>query len=192
MNHTTLKLLVVPAALVVAGCAGGGARQIDPGGREVITTIEDVDIQNYLQAARQLVGSMLRSGTLTRIDQQQPGPLIIELDRVENVTSERINVDLVTDLVRTEVLKSGQATFITPNAPLATADRQAARELDQDLPTADYTLSGSIANVGAQAGRTRQQTFVFTLTLSSRDGLTMWTDQVIITKQGRRNSVGLS
>jgi PBP1b-binding outer membrane lipoprotein LpoB len=192
MNPKTLTLLFVPAAMIVAGCAGEGARQIDSGGREVITSVNDVDIQNYNQAATQLVDSMLRSGVLTQLSDGQPGPLIIELDRVSNDTTERIDVDLVTDTVRVETLKSGQATFFTPDAPLAAADRLAGTELDQDVPTADYTLSGRITNVANSAGRTRQQTFVFTLTLSDRNGITRWADQVFITKQGSRNSVGLS
>ncbi len=193
MSNTIQKSAVSAVALVaLVGCQGQGAREIDTGGREVITSIDQVDIQNYLAAADELVQSMIRSGVLGRIAPADGGPVLIELDRVRNDTfDDTIDVDIITDTVRIETLKTGLAAFITPDSVLSRADRKAAEELGQDLPQAAYTLSGRIASVGTQAGRTQQVSYIFRLTLSSRDGVDVWADQKPITKQGSRNSVGL-
>lgn len=192
MRVIVVTVAAASCAVMLAGCGGSGARQIDTGGRDVITTIDQVDIQNYIEAADELVQSMIRSGVLGRIAPEDGTPVIIELDRVRNDTfDDSIDVEIITDTVRIETLQSGLATFITPDSALARADRAAAEELEQDLPQAAYTLSGRITSVGAQAGRTRQNTFIFRLTLSSRDGLDVWSDQRRITKQGTRNAVGI-
>jgi hypothetical protein len=54
----------------------------------------------------------------------------------------------------------------------------------------DYTLSGKIIEDRTAAGRTKQTSYIFQLSLSSRDGIAVWEDERTIVKQGKRASVG--
>lgn len=189
----TAVVALAASTLVLAGCGGGGARQIDTRGSDVITTVDDVDIQNYLEAANELTASMLESGEFSRVLGDDRF-VLLELDRVANDTADPyIDTQLLTDTIRTNVVKSGLARFITPGyeSPLSADDRAAAEFTGQRVQQPAYTLSGRISDVRARAGRDRQSTFIFKLTLSDRNGVAIWEDQRFITKQGRRPKVGI-
>ena len=55
----------------------------------------------------------------------------------------------------------------------------------------DYSLSGKITQEIDRAGRTKQSTFYFQLSLTDlRTGLAFWEDQHEISKLGKRATVG--
>jgi hypothetical protein len=55
----------------------------------------------------------------------------------------------------------------------------------------DYTLSGKILEDRATAGRTRQTSYIFQLSLTEvKTGLAVWEEEKVISKQGTRNAVG--
>ena len=189
----TSPLIALVPALALIGCGGGGARQIDTTGGDVIVTVDDVDVQDYLQAANELTASMLESGEFRRAVGDREYALI-DVDQVRNDTADPyVQTALLTDTIRTNLVKSGLARVITPagESPLAADDRRAAEFEGRAVPQGALTLSGRITDVRAQAGRTRQNTTVFKLTLSDRDGIAVWEDQQFITKQGRRPQVGI-
>ena len=54
-----------------------------------------------------------------------------------------------------------------------------------------YTLSGKLLEDRAQAGKVKQVTYTFQLSLTTvKDGLAVWEEEKQITKQGTRSSVG--
>ncbi|MBP7143481.1 MAG: penicillin-binding protein activator LpoB, partial [Opitutaceae bacterium] len=54
-----------------------------------------------------------------------------------------------------------------------------------------YTLSGKLIEDRARAGRTRQVTYTFQMSLTTvKDGLAVWEDEKQITKIGTKPSVG--
>ena len=59
------------------------------------------------------------------------------------------------------------------------------------VPVAEFVLKGKILEDRSNAGRTRQASFVFQLTLVEvKSSLAVWQDEKIVTKQGSKNSVG--
>ena len=198
MNLLKKTAAVLPAVAVLAligGCDSGGARTIDAGGSETIVTIDNIDIQDYLNAVDELTDDLLASGVL--VETGADGETFIEIDRVQNDTSRPgVDVEQLTDRMRENVLKSRLAKVLTPRGESVMAtDRQSRDRFmgnaeESDYPQPDYFLTGRLSNLAARAGNTRQQTFVFRMSLTDSRGIEQWVNNVNITKQGRRNSVG--
>ncbi len=195
-----LSKLLVPSiaglAVVAAACSdSGGARRIDAGGSETITTVGDIDIQDYLNAVDQLTEDLLARGVLNATGPD--GETFVEIDRVKNDTS-RPGVDIgqITERLRENILNSGQALVLTPRGESAMAGEREQRDRftgdanRDDYPEPDYYLTGRLSNLGSRAGSVRQQNFTFRLTLTDTRGVERWIENVDITKQGKRNSVG--
>lgn len=54
-----------------------------------------------------------------------------------------------------------------------------------------YTLSGKLLEDRVKSGSTQQTTYTFQLSLTTtKNGLAIWEDETLITKQGQRSSVG--
>ncbi len=197
MNKFILPLSIALLAPVLwTGCATGGARRIDSGGRESITTISQVDIQDFVAAAEASVGKLLASGALDKVPNP---PAIMAVTGVRNDTGHQFDTDLLTKKIRVKLNTSGKALTTTTvgldgiaEDPLA-KQLQSERALDgekQAKVSPDFTLSGKIIETRALAGKVRQSTFSFQLSLTDKRGLAMWEGEEEITKQGKRPSVG--
>lgn len=186
---TTLSIALA-AALGFSGCnSGGDAKYVDSAGPRTIVSVDEINIQDWSNAADQMINSMLSSGVLERAPSQ---PAVFAVSRIINDTRTHVDTDLLTKRIRVALNRSGKAMTTTtidvlasPEDPLAAAVR------GQASPTPFFSLSGKILEVNARAGNTKQVTYVFQLSLTEiPTGLAVWEDQVEITKQGGRSSVG--
>jgi PBP1b-binding outer membrane lipoprotein LpoB len=195
--RSVLSIFIATMLVVVAiGCADTGARRIDQ--TERITTVHQIDIQDWEETAAEMLNSLLARHSL-RGDGDQPA--IIAVSLIENRTAERINIEHLTDYILTELNRSGRAYASLvegiggPEDPMIAEQRQAERFLEgRDAPLREYhyTLSGRIIEERRAAGRDRQSTFVFTLRLGDpRTGVAVWQEQKTIDKAGRRPAVGM-
>jgi len=195
-----LNLLLCAAALtVLAGCATKTG-YVDPNSSNLITTTDGINIQDFSQAADAMTASLidnfinpglLKSGA--------PGePALLAISRIQNNTGQQLDTDMLVKKMRVALLQTGKIQTSTTIAyggaedPLA-AEQQKAQEFFEGenhsrLP--DYTLSGKIIEDRAQAGRTKQTSYIFQLSLSSRAGIGVWEDERTIVKQGTRAAVG--
>ncbi len=197
MNTTsTLRslacLTVIAAALI--GCEKS-ARRIDPAGTETITTVGELDIQDATDAAAGLSQSLLESGVLGKGGR----PSTIAISNYVNNTSRQIDRDAVVKKIRVTLNKAGVAQTYTTIAVGAAEDSIAAKQQkvddflgDKKAPTRpDYTLTFKILDNRASAGRTRQTTYIFQMSLTDvNTGLAVWEEEKSITKQGTKGSVG--
>lgn len=186
----TLALLsIVP--VLWTGCASGGARRIDAGGRESITTVGQVDIQDFVAAAEASVGKLLLSGALDKVPKP---PAILAVSLVRNQTGQQFDTDLLTKKIRVKLNTSGKALTTTTVGLDGVAEDPLAKQLQAEQQkagvTPDFTLSGKIIETRARAGDVRQSTFSFQLSLTDRRGIALWEGEEEITKQGKRPSVG--
>ena len=102
--------------------------------------------------------------------------------------------------MREQLVNSGQATVLTAygaNAESPEAQERLKQEAFRRGETSveslepDFFLTGKITQLKRSAGRTRQTTYTFRLTLTdSRTGQEAWTKVVDVTKQGQKNAVG--
>jgi len=195
-----LPLVVTAAALgLLTGCATKTA-YVDPNSSNLVVTTDGINIQDFSQAADAMTASLINN--LINPGQLKSGapgePALLAISRIQNNTGQQIDTDMLVKKMRVALLQTGKVQTSTTIAyggaedPLA-AEQQRAQEFFEDekhtrLP--DYTLSGKIIEDRAQAGRTKQTSYVFQLSLSSRGGIAVWEDERTIVKQGKKASVG--
>ena len=189
------------AGLAITGCASPGARTIETGSSESITTVNHIDDQDWTKAATKLTNSMMNTPGL--FDANNDGSKKrIAISRIINNTSEVVDNDLLVQQIRVTLFQSGKVIFttiggLTVEDPLAQKNKEKSDFATGDgnpnpvaiLP--DYTLSGKLIENQARAGDIRQSTFNFQMTLSNKNGDSVWEGNQPITKIGAHNSVGL-
>ncbi len=196
--HTLLAL--GSASLLLAGCATPQATYVDPSGSRIITTVGSINIQDYANAADTMVGSLI-DGVINAGKLESPGgqPAMLAISRIVNNTSQHVDTDMLVKKIRVALSKTGKVVTTTTmglggNAedPLAKGIQQQTEFLQDKKNTRlpDYSLSGKIIEQREQAGNVRQSSFVFQLSLTSKDGLAVWEEEKTITKQGKRSTVG--
>jgi penicillin-binding protein activator len=197
MSKKLIPLLSAVALIALAnGCASGGAKVISTGGSQSITSIDQIDIQDFINAAESATQKLLASGALDRVPKP---PAILAVSLVVNSTGSQIDTDLLTRRIRVRLNESGKAKTTTiegiggPEDPLAKG-RKEQNDLLGDKKvvksSADFSLSGKIIETRATAGRVRQSTFTFALSLTDNEGNAAWEGLEEVTKQGKRPSVG--
>lgn len=203
-----MKTLALATLLLVAlsltACSDGGAKRIETGGTESVTSLNKIDVQDWMEAADNMTQTLIESGVLDRGAAAKGDTPVIAISRIVNNTTERIDTDMLTKKIRVNLNRSGKALTTTVIAlggkaedPLAKGENERADFFnDGDDPTVkverpDFTLSGKIIEDRASAGKVQQTTYVFQLSLTDvKRGLAVWEDETPITKQGKKNSVG--
>lgn len=197
MKSITLLLSLGSIALL-AGC-GGGAKYVDSAGPNTVVTVTQINIQDWNQAADQMVQNLLASGVL---DQSQRKPAVLAVSRIVNNTSQQVDTNLLTKKIRVALNQSGKAVTTTTVGLGGTSEDPLAKDqaaYDSFKSGGDgtggvqpgYSLSGRLIETSVNAGKTRQTTFSFQLSLTEiTTGLAVWEDEVDITKQGKKSSVG--
>ena len=191
-----LSVMAAALPLLVGGCATP-AHYIQTGGRESLVNVNQINIQDFIQAANDATSDLLASGALDKVANP---PAVLAISRIVNNTGQQIDTDLLTKKIRVALLNSGKAQTTTTMGLGGTAEDPMAKGLQQenefmnDQKTTrkpDFTLSGKIIETTARAGSTRQSTYSFQLSLTdARTGLAVWEGEKEITKQGTRPSVG--
>ncbi|WP_309399358.1 penicillin-binding protein activator LpoB [Cerasicoccus maritimus] len=201
---TRLALLSLAALPVIfSGCASSGtpgrdARYVDSEGTQTIVSLDKINIQDWSNAADQMVQSMLLSGVLDRAPTQ---PAVLGIGRITNKTTQQVDTDYLTKKIRVALNQSGKVVTTTTYGLGNYAEDELARQTmeiqkfenndtsTQPLPF--FTLSGKLLEDRASAGKTNQVTYTFQLSLTqTNNGLAVWEDEKNITKQGQRNAVG--
>ena len=195
MKSKIIFSLLAALPLVIGGCATN-AHYVETGGRESVVSVNQINIQDYIQAANAAVNDLLASGALDRVPNP---PAVLAISRIVNNTGQQIDTDLLVKKIRVAVLNSGKAQTTTTMGLGGTAEDPMAKGLQQenefmnDQKTTrkpDFTLSGKIIETTARAGSTRQSTYSFQLSLTdARTGLAVWEGEKEITKQGTRPAV---
>lgn len=188
------------SALFIAGCqTTGGAKYIDSQGTETIVSLNAINIQDWNNAASEMVTSLLESGVLERAPRQ---PAVLAISRIVNNTQQQVDTDSLVKKIRVDLNKTGKVVTTTTMGlggraedPLAkSASEYEAFMNDEPAPTVnmpDYSLSGKLLEDRARAGSQRQVTYTFQLSLTEvATGLAVWEDEKQITKLGKRANVG--
>jgi PBP1b-binding outer membrane lipoprotein LpoB len=196
MKSILLSLTLLTLAPVLWTGCGGGARRIETGGTDSITTVGSIDIQDFITAAEASVGKLLASGALDKVPTP---PAILAVSVVRNETGKQFDTDLLTKKIRVKLNNSGKALTTTTVGLGGQAEDPLARGIQEEqqfledkkvTKTPDFSLSGKIIETRAKAGNVRQSTFSFQLCLTDKRGLALWEGEEEITKQGKRPSVG--
>jgi hypothetical protein len=201
--RTWLLLSVSLVAGLLVGC-GTAPHRIDATGNEGLTTTDEINFKDWQMTAEKSINSMLQAGVLDRADGRKS---VIMVSTVRNSTSQHINTQILTQKIRTAVLRSGKA--ITTTAVGAAGAEDAAtrqvRDLQEDemfdqrtvqpmgtVISPDFSLSGEITQQSTTLGRASESYFYFHMVLTDlKTGLGVWEDEVEVAKQQTRGVLGL-
>ncbi len=199
-----MKIISFGAGLLtlafLTGCATPGARYINPQGNETIVSLNQINIQDWNNAADRLVSSLLESGALERAPKQ---PAVLAISRIINNTQQHVDTDSLTKKIRVALNRTGKVVTTTTMGlggraedPLAKSASEYAAFMNDEPASAtthlpDYSLSGKLLEDRVSVGKDRQTTYSFQLSLTEvGSGLAVWEDETQITKAGRRSTVG--
>jgi uncharacterized protein (TIGR02722 family) len=187
-------------ALLVAGCAGTKTAYVEPNSSRLVTSVDQINIQDFAQASDTMVASLIDN--LINPGSLQSGvagqPSLLAISRIQNNTGQQFDTDLLVKKMRVALLRTGKVLTSTtiafggPEDPLAAEEKQAAAAAGMAVNRRpDYTLSGKIIEDRASAGKVRQAAYIFQLSLTKTpEGIAVWEDEKTIVKQGARPSVG--
>lgn len=187
---TSAAALLLP----LAGGCGGGAKVIEQD--RSITTVEQIDIQDFRIAAATLTRQMLESprvqAEIQRIKAQKSANPLIKISRIKNDTMLKVDMrGFLVDPMEAELMKTTLVDFFAED----TEAQELARMHEMQTGTAprlpDLILYGTVRDLRSQAGSTKQASYVFHLKMANNTGATIWQDEKLITKQGKRPTIGL-
>lgn len=196
MNSKKYFFLVLTIQLFIVGCAGK-TRYVDPQRGSLVASLGKINIQDFANAAQSLTQSLIEQviaqGRLQRSDPNKPA--ILAISRIVNNTAQHVDTDLLIKKMRVELNRTGEILTTTTLAysgvedPLAEQTQQYREFIgeSQRIPLPDYTLTAKIIGDYARENRTRQMSYTFQMSLTNKDGLAIWEDEVVIVK-ARRNS----
>lgn len=193
-------LLLAAATLALAGCQSKDAAYVDPASGAGVVSLDQINIQDFANAADGMLQSLYDSPAFVGRKAKDGGAPILMVGRVRNDTAGNFDTDLLVKRMTVSVTRSAKARVAkaagfggAEDAAAAEARKAAALESGTSAASLipDFTLSGKILEVRAQAGSTRQTSYVFQLSLTEvKTGLSVWEEEKQITKQGKRNAVG--
>jgi uncharacterized protein (TIGR02722 family) len=176
------KLFLLACAVLIVGC-GTPASYKDANGRELVVSLDKVNIQDFATAGSQMLQSMVSSPAFSK------GAPVLQLGMITNDTADNFDTSLLLSKITVPLVNSGRVTLLDADAVAAAA--RAASGSNANVPHAEYVLKGKILEDRSNAGSTRQNSFVFQLTLVEvKRGVAVWQEEKLVTKQGTKNAVG--
>ncbi len=198
MNSKKYFVLTLTVQLFIMGCAGK-TRYVDPQRGSLVVSLGKINIQDFANAAQSLTQSLIEQviaqGRLQRSDPNKPA--IFTISRIVNNTAQHVDMDLLIKKIRVELNRTGEVLTMTTLAygvaedPLAEQTQQYRefRGETQESPIPDYTLTAKIIEDYARENRTRQTSYTFQMSLTNKDGLAIWEDEIVIVKAGTKSAV---
>ena len=184
-TRTVFASFLVAAAIVPIGCSQPARVVTDD--RDKIVSVDQLDVQDWENAADQVVQQLLASGVLSNAPAT---PARVEVTRVVNDTTQRVDTDLLTQKVKIALQQSGKVAF-------ASTDRRSTEVADyrdfkagNDAPRLpDFVLNGKILEIRASAGSMKQSSFIFQLNMvDTRQDIDAWSGEAEVTKKGTGNA----
>ncbi len=189
MNHVLSSSSLV-IALAIGAFGGVGCQQnarVVTDDRDKIVSIDQIDVQDWSNAADQVLQQLFASGAL---DTAPVKPARVEVTRVINDTTQRIDTDLLTQKIKIALQQSGKVAFASSDARANEVADYEDFKAGDDAPRLPYfVINGKILEIRTSAGSTKQSSFIFQLNLvNTAQSLDAWSGEAEVTKQGTRNA----
>jgi uncharacterized protein (TIGR02722 family) len=194
MNTKTLHLSAIFLAVAtLAACSGPQVRYGDAKAVETVNAnYGSTDLQMIAEAmTRSLLQSKAISGS-------KDAPIVTLAD-VKNKTSEYIDTRVITDKIRTQLMKSGQVRFAVSISEMQNQTEELKRQNQSGLyknstiaktgnmQGAQYRIEGSISSIVKSTKDVKDVYYVFNLNLiNNESGLLEWADEKEIRKTSTR------
>jgi penicillin-binding protein activator len=192
-NKTFTYAGLLFSLLILAACSGPQVRYGDAKAVETVNAnYGSTDLQTIAEAmTRSLLQSKAISGS-------KDAPIVTVAD-VKNKTSEYIDTSVITDKIRTQLVKSGQVRFAVNTNEMQNQVDELKRQNQSGLyknstisktgnmQGAQYRIEGSISSIVKQTKNVKDVYYVFNLNLINNEtGLLEWADEKEIRKTATR------
>ena len=192
-NKTISYAGLLFSLLILAACSGPQVRYGDAKAVETVNAnYGSTDLQTIAEAmTRSLLQSKAISGS-------KDAPIVTVAD-VKNKTSEYIDTSVITDKIRTQLVKSGQVRFAVNTNEMQNQVDELKRQNQSGLyknstisktgnmQGAQYRIEGSISSIVKQTKNVKDVYYVFNLNLINNEtGLLEWADEKEIRKTATR------
>lgn len=197
------QILVLVLTSLLLGVAACGPKAFVRGDYD-----EDLDRANLLtdqwseSDMQQAVRDLVESATSHPAISQSRRPPVVMVTRLENKTSEHIDTQNITDMMRVELMRNGKVSFVDRAAREDIAEeydyhssgmvsRETARGAGGQIG-ADFILNGRMDSIVQQAGRDKTVYYKLTMNMTNlQTGIIVWSDHKQIRKIFRKRRVGL-
>lgn len=193
-NNAPNVLALLISALILTACSSGP--QVRYGDSKAVETVTadygSTDLQMISEA---MTRSLLQSKAISA---SKDAP-IVTLAEVKNKTAEYIDTRVITDKIRTQLVKSGQVRFAVSITEMPNQVDELKRQNQSGLyknsaiskagnmQGAQYRIEGSIASIVKNTKDTKDVFYVFNLNLiNNESGLIEWADEKEIRKTASR------
>lgn len=194
MNTKAIHLCaIILSVAVLAACSGPQVRYGDA--KEVETVNANYGSTDLQMIAEAMTRSLLQSKAISG---SKDAPIVTLAD-VKNKTSEYIDTRVITDKIRTQLMKSGQVRFAVSISEMQNQTEELKRQNQSGLyknstiaktgnmQGAQYRIEGSIASIVKNTKDVKDVYYVFNLNLiNNESGLLEWTDEKEIRKTATR------
>ena len=191
--NSLLKISLISTFLFIVGCSGPQVKYGDAKAVETLTVdYGSTDLQSIAE-------SMVRSLLQTKVISGSKYAPTITVADVKNKTTEYIDTRVITDKIRTQLLKSGQVRFAVNINEMQSQVDELKRQNQSGLyksntisktgnmEGAKYRLEGSISSIVKQTKDVKDVYYVFNLNLIDNEtGLLEWADEKEIRKSATR------
>ncbi|MEZ4813881.1 MAG: penicillin-binding protein activator LpoB [Bdellovibrionota bacterium] len=196
----TRNYLAISGLLLLSAC---GSRQFTQGEYDdpnVVRHLDDEFNESDAQVlSQEMIVSLQQHPTITAAKT----PPVVQMEVVRNKTSEHIDTKMITDAVRTAILKTGKLRFSNKE------DRNLREgEVDYALDSGrykkdtqkrrdggiapDYLITGDLISNVQQVGSKKLVFYKLTLNMTDLEsGLIVWSEEKPIRKRFKKKSVGL-
>ena len=194
INTKTIRLSAIALSVAaLAACSGPQVRYGDAKAVEAVNAdYGSTDLQMIAEAmTRSLLQSKAISGS-------KDAPIVTLAD-VKNKTTEYIDTRVITDKIRTQLMKSGQVRFAVSVSEMQNQTEELKRQNQSGLyknstiaktgnmQGAQYRIEGSIASIVKNTKDVKDVYYVFNLNLiNNESGLLEWADEKEIRKTATR------
>jgi uncharacterized protein (TIGR02722 family) len=194
ISHQTFRLSVMFVAIgLLAACSSPQVRYGDA--KQIETVNADYGSTDLQMIAEAMTRSLLQSKAISG---SKDAPIVTLAD-VKNKTSEYIDTRVITDKIRTQLLKSGQVRFAVSVSEMQNQTEELKRQNQSGLyknstiaktgnmQGAQYRIEGSIASIVKTNKDVKDVYYVFNLNLiNNESGLIEWADEKEIRKTATR------
>ena len=195
INRQKMNVLaLLMTSLALAACSSGP--QVRYGDSKAVETVNaDYGSTDLQMIAEAMTRSLLQSKAISA---SKDAP-IVTLAEVKNKTAEYIDTRVITDKIRTQLVKSGQVRFAVSVTEMPNQVEELKRQNQSGLyknstisktgnmQGAQYRIEGSIASIVKNTKDVKDVFYVFNLNLiNNESGLIEWADEKEIRKTATR------
>lgn len=200
LRSLCVALISVSSLVMISGC--GGPKAFTKGEYDDPTRVELLDDKFNESDMQQMAETVIKAMVACPYVAKAEKPPVVIVERVQNRTQEHIDMVSMTDMIRTELIKSGKVRFV---------NKEERGTLDEEVtygesgavsgPTAkkrgkqigaDYILSGAIATNIQEVGNDKLIYYKLTMNMTNLETSTIdCTEEKQIRKKYKRQSIGM-